>query len=107
MSKNSERQKLWRRRHPDRVRDAQAIKNARRRGYAPPAQRECDCPPRSPDGVCWQCLKRAARLYRDNDHTTGAFRGWLCFSCISTLGKVEKIGLARILDYRSGNLEWL
>jgi Recombination endonuclease VII len=107
MSKNSERVKLWRRRHPDRARDAQAVTNARRGGYAPPAQRERDCPPRSSDGVCWLCLKPAARLYRDHDQTTGAFRGWPCFSCISTLGKVEAIGLDRISDYRSGNLPWL
>jgi hypothetical protein len=34
MSKNSERVKLWRLRNPDRARDAQAITNARRGGYA-------------------------------------------------------------------------
>jgi len=107
MSKGSERVKRWRRHHPDRARDAQAATNARRGGYAPPVQRERDCPQRSSDGVCWQCMKPAARLYRDHDHTTGAFRGWLCFSCNSTLGKVEAIGLARISDYLSGNLLWL
>jgi hypothetical protein len=42
MSKNAERVKSWRHRHPDRARDAPAVTNARRRGYTPPAQRECD-----------------------------------------------------------------
>jgi Recombination endonuclease VII len=106
MSKNSERVKLWRRRHPDRARDAQAAANARRGGYAPPSQRERDCPQRPPDGVCWLCPKPTARLYRNHDHNTGAFRGWLCFRCSSVIGNVNAIGLSEISDYLSGKLPW-
>jgi Recombination endonuclease VII len=104
MSKGSERVKLWRLRNPDRARDAQAVTNARRRGYEPPSQRERDCPQRPPDGLCWLCWKPAAKLYRNHDHSTGAFRGWLCFRCGSLIGNVTAIGLSEIRDFLSGNL---
>ncbi len=36
----------------------------------------------------------------DHCHETGAFRGWLCYSCNGTIGKVEKfIGVRRLETY--------
>jgi hypothetical protein len=106
MSAGSERVKLWRRRNPDRARDAQAVTNARRGGYEPPSQRERDCPQRPLDGLCWLCSKPAAKLYCNRDHSTGTFQGWLCFRCISLIGNVRAIGLSVIGDFLSGNLLW-
>jgi Recombination endonuclease VII len=107
MSKGSERVKLWRLRYPDRARDAQAVANARRRGYEPPSQRERDCPQRPSDGLCSLCWKPAAKLYRNHDHSTGAFRGWVCLRCSGLIGSVKAIGLSEIRDFLSGNLPWM
>jgi hypothetical protein len=99
MSKGSERVKRWRERHRDRARDARAIANARRGGYAPPFLRERDCPPR--DGTCGLCGRPTEDedTHHDHDHDTGAFRGWTCVRCNLALGTFEKIGVDRIKLY--------
>ena len=97
MSKGSEAVKRWRKRHPGRARDAQAITAARRGGYAPPFLRERDCPPR--DGTCWLCRQATEDAHHDHDHDTGAFRGWTCVRCNLALGTFEKIGVDRIKLY--------
>ena len=123
MSIQSERVKRWRRAHPDQARDAQAHKNARRRGYAPPATREADGPAYPADHCCQLCgvlaapklvvhpqgppegtLRRA--LHRDHDHTTGAHRGWLCYRCNNMVGNVEAVGVEDAVAYIQGRLPW-
>src|SRR6516225_6426567 len=106
MSKGSEAEKRWRKRHPGRARDAQAITAARRGGYAPPSLPEEDCPPR--DGTCWLCRRPTEDedTHHDHDHDTGAFRGWLCVRCNLALGKFEKIGLDMIKRYLNHELPW-
>jgi hypothetical protein len=105
MSENSERVKAWRRRHPDRARDARAAANARRGGYTAPRWREADCP-KPEDGRCELCQKRVlphrdgrSGWQRDHDHYTGFHRGWLCYRCNSMLGNVQAIGLDVIEAY--------
>lgn len=55
----------------------------------PPTCEMCDRPPKT----------RA--LHLDHDHKTGKFRGWLCQSCNTTLGRFgdNETGLLNALDY--------
>ena len=36
-----------------------------------------------------ETMARQARLTFDHDHRTGRFRGWICHSCNTVLGRVE------------------
>ena len=106
MSKNSERVKRWRMRHPDRARDARAIENARRGGYAAPTRRECEIPRKPSDGLCELCRQRTPVFHNDHCHSTGHFRGWLCIRCNLAMGNFEAIGSELISEYCSGKLPW-
>lgn len=48
-------------------------------------------PTRSMPELC-ECCGRPPRgkgcLHLDHDHTTGCFRGWLCFDCNTSIGKL-------------------
>lgn len=52
------------------------------------------------DGVC-ECCGKAGKVHWDHDHTTGKFRGWLCVSCNTGLGKLGDSveGLERAIAY--------
>lgn len=73
-------------------------RSARRGGYVP-GPHEKDCPPRPYNGVCQRCHKVAPSfqgkpagqrsLVMDHDHTTGAFRGWLCMGCNICVERVD------------------
>lgn len=55
-----------------------------------------------PPSVCEICGKRPARtrLHADHDHTTGAFRGWLCSPCNRSIGQLGDLaGVKRTLTY--------
>lgn len=56
----------------------------RRKGYPEPTRAE-------PAGceICSLMPKANGSLSLDHDHKTGKFRGWLCFSCNTTLGKFK------------------
>ena len=121
MSTASERVKRWRRRHPEtrnanervynktaRARDPTPFRDRVRRnqatfkGHAPPPL-EKDCPPRPADGCCECCFKffGADKLELDHDHVTGGFRGWICFHCNTSIGKLGDTldGVRLALDY--------
>src|SRR6266571_4465289 len=54
-------------------------------------------------GLCGICAKKK-RLLIDHNHTTGVIRGLLCYSCNSSLGKIEvRLGLS-FEDYFSFSL---
>jgi len=39
----------------------------------------------------------------DHCHDTGRFRGWICYSCNGSIGKIEKyVGIARLENYLLG-----
>lgn len=64
--------------------------------YAPPAR--CEICGRLPQQSC---------LALDHDHATGKFRGWLCTSCNTSLGKFEDnpVWLERAATYvRNGGI---
>ncbi len=53
-------------------------------------------------GVCALCGNEAygrARLHVDHDHETGDVRGLLCFHCNTALGRLERLGMDRLLVY--------
>lgn len=60
-------------------------------------------PPR-PDR-CQCCSSASGELLRDHDHISGYFRGWLCASCNSGIGKLGDgiDGLKRALEYLEKN----
>jgi hypothetical protein len=69
---------------------------AKKKGFA-----ECtEYPPRPADGRCAICT-RVRKLVLDHDHTTGAFRGYICRDCNMAMGKLgDSIdGLRRALAY--------
>lgn len=52
-------------------------------------------------GGCRLCGKPPGvrRLSVDHCHTTGRIRGVLCVSCNTTLGRLEQIGIERVIAY--------
>ena len=88
----------WAKKNKDRVRQH----NGKCLGIAYPL------PTRPPPARCEVCNKEDVRkdgitrsLGLDHCHTTGKFRGWLCFKCNSALGKLgdNAAGLRRALAY--------
>lgn len=60
--------------------------------------------PTRPEPHECECCERPAwdrALHLDHDHRTGAFRGWLCTSCNTAIGKLgdDRAGLLRALAY--------
>ena len=53
------------------------------------------------NGLCQCCGIYSDRLHLDHCHTTGNFRGWLCESCNTGLGKLGDTidGVLRALKY--------
>jgi hypothetical protein len=59
-------------------------------------------PTRPSPEACECCGRRESRaLNVDHDHTTGQFRGWLCFACNTGIGKLgdNYDGVLRALRY--------
>jgi hypothetical protein len=54
----------------------------------------CECCGGSPNG-------QGATLHRDHDHLTGKFRGWICMTCNTGIGKLGDSldGVANALQY--------
>ncbi len=50
---------------------------------------------------CEICGKTHSRLFCDHDHHTKVFRGWLCNSCNSALGRFgdNEHGVMRLINY--------
>ncbi len=50
-------------------------------------------------------------MHFDHDHQTGAFRGWICYRCNTTLGKVGEDPelLEKMIHYleTSKQIEWI
>lgn len=69
--------------------------NWKRAGIRPttPRPKVCECCAAPPNGK--------GTLHADHDHTTGAFRGWLCFKCNSGIGNLgdNAPGVRRALAY--------
>lgn len=61
--------------------------------------------------ICGRPPNSRYRLALDHNHISGKFRGWLCFSCNTCLGKFEDnpVWLERAAEYvrRDGEEEWL
>ena len=103
MSREEQRVKNLRFRQTRRGREANRVNSrlfvARKLGHA-----HCVEYPDPPAGSRCQFCGNLRRLYLDHDHTTGVFRGYLCFSCNTAFGKlgdtVEK--LIRAVDYLQG-----
>ena len=115
--KAGEESRRWRARHPDlakeiqdryqaanrdkiraqnadsaRKRRAKGPDRCRRRSLAFKARQEAHqevvAGRKRPD-LCEECGEHHLRIVFDHDHTTGAFRGWLCDRCNKTLGIVR------------------
>ncbi len=96
-------------RHPEKRRAAAKAFRAKNPGYhtllrdrkqelvaGRPRPSFCECcgePPQPKD--------RGLKLHFDHDHATGAFRGWICHRCNTTLGKVrdDPEVLGKLIDY--------
>jgi hypothetical protein len=102
--RNPERTKAYRDRNREKIRARQRDYQARnlearrasqrRRSGIPEPTRPC------PD-ACEMCLTQASALRTglciDHDHATGRFRGWICHSCNTSLGKMgDDIAEARL-----------
>lgn len=77
---------------PGWLREVNRRSRARRMGISAPTR---------PDpGVCEQCAS-APSLHLDHDHDTGAFRGWLCRKCNTSIGALGDniAGLERAIAY--------
>jgi hypothetical protein len=73
---------------------------SRKHGWAPidPAT----LTPYPADGTCELCKKKSnskRRLHADHDHTTGRFRGWICYPCNIAAGWVERVGLDAFAEW--------
>lgn len=57
-------------------------------------------PTRPRPEIC-ECCGARRRLALDHDHVTGMFRGWLCFNCNTSIGKLgdTEEGVWRALTY--------
>ena len=57
--------------------------------------------PRPPSGTPCECCGRIAPLQLDHDHSSGAFRGFLCRSCNTSIGGLQDSteGVAKALAY--------
>lgn len=89
--------------------DYEAYVEARRplqRGYkgipepTRPEPLDCECCGKPPDG-------RNHRLNVDHDHVTGKFRGWLCWSCNTAIGKLGDCasGVMKAVTYLDRSLK--
>lgn len=70
--------------------------NWRKQGYPEPTRpcpEFCECCGSPPNGK--------GMLHLDHDHTTGKFRGWICYLCNTGMGKLgdNKDGLMKALVY--------
>jgi hypothetical protein len=101
--KANARSRAWRTANPERARakvEAWRIANPDKVR----AQRNLPAPTRPRPALCECCGKppsgRAA-LALDHDHTTGEFRGWLCWHCNSGLGKFGDtlVGVLQAVKY--------
>lgn len=85
----------WRERNPARAREVQ-LRSKRKAMGIPAATRP------QPDNceLCSRVLE-VGKVHLDHDHTTGAFRGWLCNRCNMSLGHLgDSIpGLLRAIAY--------
>lgn len=87
----------WRKRNPEKVLAA----NHRYLGMPTPTRPKpdlCECCSGPPVG-------RSGKLHLDHNHTTGAFRGWICSNCNTALGKFGDTltGVLRAVDYLERN----
>jgi hypothetical protein len=57
-----------------------------------------------PAGTPCECCGRLGRLCLDHDHTTDAFRGWLCNACNISIGLMgdNTEGVRKALTYLGG-----
>ena len=79
--------------------------DARRKGYAPLNLTTVKSPVRA--AFCDLCNKPPKRnLCLDHDHTTGRFRGWLCYRCNVSIGQLGDsiLGLQRAISYLESRL---
>ena len=53
------------------------------------------------NGHCELCgrVSLIRRLHADHDHTTGRFRGWICYGCNTALGRLDEIGKDAVETY--------
>lgn len=93
--KRREYTRRWRALNPEKVaeshakwyaanKDRELAYQQRRKGLPEPTRSRpklCECCGRKPNG-------RRKSLHLDHDHDTGEFRGWLCFTCNTAIGKL-------------------
>lgn len=119
----SRAEQKYRERHPERV-SVQRVRHVRRRSvryHTDEAFRTREkelhrqrrtakrvslagCPK---SAICELCGRPGKRIVFDHDHVTGKFRGWLCSSCNSVLGKTREdiILLMKMIVYiRNGGI---
>ena len=77
---NSERQRLWRNKNPEKAR--QIVRNYRARLLV-----EFGATPKP--ASCEACGSAKSKICADHNHDTGHFHGWLCNDCNLTLGKMK------------------
>ncbi len=89
----------WRLRNPERYREA-VLRSKRKAMGIPEATR-----PMPLNCECCDVSFSVRQPHLDPDHTTGAFRGWLCNRCNRGLGYFDDnaAGLRRALDYIERN----
>ena len=93
----------WRAKNKDKGRVAAREYSAKLGGYRPPSSATrpeaatCEC--------CGGAQSAGMSMCLDHCHVTGAFRGWLCISCNTAIGKLgdNVAGLQRAIDYLNRN----